>query len=256
MTRTRYAKKTVALATALPPCALCSVRTLGVCARSDDHELDRLEARKVYQGHSKGTTLAYPGEPLSHVGTIMVGIASLSRIMEDGRRQIIGLLHPGDFLGRPGRPVTPFLVEAVTDVELCGFEHRWFDELLATSPQLHARLTEVIQDELDAAREWMVMLGRKSAREKICSFLVYLAYRQNKMRSKQCHSSQVVINLAMTRNQIADFLGMTLETVSRQFTALANDGMIAPAGRNSIRIPDFRMLLEATGDDSDGGVIA
>jgi CRP/FNR family transcriptional regulator len=229
---------------------------MGVCARSGDDELGRLEATKVYRLHLKGSTLAYPGEPLSHVGTIMVGMASLSRIMEDGRRQTIGWLHPGDFLGRPGRPVTPFLVEALTDVELCGFEHRWFDELLATSPQLHARLTEVMQDELDTAREWMVMLGRKSAREKICSFLVYLTYRQNHLRSERRPSSQDVITLVMTREQIADFLGTTLETVSRQFTALAKEGMIAPAGRNSIRIPDFRMLLEATGDDSDGGVIA
>jgi CRP/FNR family transcriptional regulator len=177
--------------------------------------------------------------------------------MEDGRRQMIGLLHPGDFLGHPGRQNTPFMVEAVTDVELCAFEHGAFDTLLANAPQLHSRLIEVAQDELDAAREWMLLLGRKSAREKICSYLVYLGSRQSRLGAAgRFPSSPEIIYLQMTREQIADFLALTIETVSRQFSSLARDGVTAPAGRHAVRIPDFRDLMEAAGEDGDGGVIA
>jgi CRP/FNR family transcriptional regulator len=177
--------------------------------------------------------------------------------MEDGRRQVIGLLHPGDFLGHPGRQTTPFMVDAISDVELCGFQHKSFDSLLAKAPQLHSRLLEVIQDELDAAREWMLLLGRKSAREKICSFLVYLVYRQKKLRTTdRFPRSPGIVYLQMTREQIADFLALTLETVSRQFSSLARDGLTAPAGKQALHIPSFRNLLEAANEDSDGGVIA
>jgi CRP/FNR family transcriptional regulator len=244
-------------AASLPDCATCPVRSIGVCARSGEAELSRLERTKKHRQHRAGTALAYPGDTLSHVGTVMAGLASLSRVMEDGRRQTIGLLHPGDFLGHPGRRTTPFLIEAVTDVELCAFEYRAFDRLLATAPQLHARLVEVTEDELDAARAWMLLLGRKSAREKLCSFLVYLGCRQSKPNlSGRFPSSPEIIYLEMTREQIADFLALTLETVSRQFSSLARDGVTAPAGRHAVRIPDFRDLLEAAGEDRDGGVIA
>lgn len=247
----------LALAAALPECARCPVRSVGVCARSGEQELRWLEDAKVYRQHRAGSTLAYPGETLAHVGTIMHGLASLSRVMEDGRRQMIGLLHPGDFLGHPGRQTTPFMVDAITDVELCGFQYKAFDRLLAKAPQLHSRLVEVVQDELDAAREWMLLLGRKSAREKICSFLVYLVYRQSKLRTTDRFPlSPEIIYLQMTREQIADFLALTLETVSRQFSSLARDGLTAPAGKQALHIPSFRNLLDAAGEDSDGGVIA
>ena len=241
----------------LPDYAPCPVRSIGICASSGQQELRWLEDAKLHRQYLAGHSLAYPGEPLAHVGTIMNGLASLSRVMEDGRRQVIGVLHPGDFLGHPGRKTTPFMVEAITDVELCGFQYQAFDRLLATMPQLHSRLLEVMQDELDAARDWMLLLGRKTAREKICSFLVYLTYRQSKVRTDDRFPlSPGIVYLQMTREQISDCLALTLETVSRQFSALAKEGITAPAGRQSVHIPNFRNLLDAAGEDSDGGVIA
>lgn len=240
----------------LPACAACQIRSLGVCARSHDAEIARLEATKRYRSYPAGTTIAFEGDTLNHVGTVMLGQASLSRILANGRRQTVGLLHPGDFLGRPGRPVTPFTVETITDVELCSFGYKVFDDLLSRSPDLHAKFTEIMLDELDAARDWMVMLGRKTAREKLCSFLIYLAYRQNRGGSMPQSVDPIAVYAPMTRDQIADFLSLTMETVSRQMTELRRDGLCEPVSRHKLRLPDFNALLVASGEDADGGMWA
>jgi CRP/FNR family transcriptional regulator len=240
----------------LPSCALCQIKEVGVCARSGAQELEWLEKSKAYRHYPAGSIIALPGSELSHIGTVMIGLASLSRVLEDGRRQTIGILHPGDFLGRPGRAETPFLVEAVTDVDLCGFGNEVFTRLLAKSPDLHARLIELMLDELDAARDWLVMLGQKSAREKFCGFFVYLTYRQHRLRPASLpRDPECTVHLPMTREQVADFLALSMETVSRQFSALIEEGLIRPIDRYRFALPDFRALLEAAGDDEDGGVL-
>ena len=158
----------------LPACAACEIRSIGVCAKSGADELAWLEDAKIYRTYASGDVIAHAGRRLPFVGSVMVGVASLSRVFEDGRHQSVGLLMPGDFLGRPGRPQTFFDVIAVTDVELCGFQHKAFDLMLEQAPELRARMVEVMLDELDAARAWMVMLGRKTAREKISSLIAIL----------------------------------------------------------------------------------
>ena len=242
---------------ALPSCALCQMREIGVCSRSGEEELEWLEASKSYRHYPAGSVIAMPGERLSHIGTVMIGLASLSRILEDGRRQTIGLLHPGDFLGRPGRLQTPFLVEAVTNVDLCGFSNDAFSRILGRAPDLHGRLLELMMDELDAARDWMVMLGRKTAREKMCAFFVYLTYRQHRERGEtRPAAKELIVHLPMTRDKIGDFLALSMETVSRQFGALAEEGLIRPLDRYRFVLPDFQLLIEAAADDDDGAILS
>ncbi len=92
----------------------------------------------------------------------MTGAATLSKMMEDGRRQMVGLLTPGDFIGRPGREKTPFDVTAVADALICRFRKPDFEALMNQSPHISMRLLEMTMDELDAARHWMMILGRKT----------------------------------------------------------------------------------------------
>jgi CRP/FNR family transcriptional regulator len=112
------------------------------------------------------------------------------------------------------------------------------------------RLLEMTLDELDAAREWMLLLGRKTAREKIASLLALLARRDAAAKGR----GGVVFDLPLTREEMADYLGLTLETVSRQMTALRKDGVIALDGTRHVRVADFDRLLDETGDDTDGDV--
>lgn len=232
-------------------CGACPIRHRAVCSRCDGDELLMLEAMKSYRSYEAGEVILWRGEPLQFVASVVQGVANLSKTLEDGRTQMVGLLLPSDFIGRPGRTHVDFDVTATTDVTLCRFERAPFEHLIETTPHVAQRLMELALDELDAARDWMILLGRKSAREKIATFLDLLARRGN-MDNAQ---GQIALDMPMTRDQIANFLGLTLETVSRQFNALKKDGIIAFSGRKELVVLDLIALRQDTGDDSDGGMI-
>jgi CRP/FNR family transcriptional regulator len=139
-------------------------------------------------------------------------------------------------------------------VTLCCFRRKPFEQLLMTTPHVAERLLDMTLDELDAAREWMLILGRKTAREKIASLLAIIARRESVIGMSPL-SGQININLPLTREAMADYLGLTLETVSRQISALKREGIIHLDGKRRIRVDDFQALLLETGDDMDGGMI-
>ena len=158
-------------------CQECPIRHRAVCAKCDTVELELLNAMKSYRNFSAGEVILWRGEPLQFVASLVSGAASLSKTMEDGRTQMVGLLLPSDFIGRPGRAEIEFDVTAMTDVTLCCFDRKSFERLVDDTPHVAQRLMELALDELDAAREWMLLLGRKSAREKIATFIEMLARR-------------------------------------------------------------------------------
>jgi CRP/FNR family transcriptional regulator len=191
---------------------------------------------------------------MDFVGSVVTGIATLTQTMEDGRRQMVGLLLPSDFVGRPGRDTAAYDVVATTDLVMCCFRKKPFEEMMVSTPHVGQRLLEMTLDELDAAREWMLLLGRKTAREKIASLIAIIARRDASLKMADSGGS-VVVDLPLTREAMSEYLGLTLETVSRQISALRKDGIIVIEGKRHITIPDFERLLEEAGDDSDGGFL-
>ena len=234
-------------------CGSCPIRHQAVCSRCEPDELDVLEEIKYYRSYEAGQPIIWSGDQLDFVATVVVGIASLTQTMEDGRTQMVGLLLPSDFLGRPGREHSIFDVTAVTDVTLCCFRRKPFEKLLNSTPHISQRLLEMTLDDLDAVREWMLILGRKSAREKIASLLAIIARRNSRLHLGS--SDGFDFDLPLTREAMADYLGLTLETVSRQMSALRKDGVIELGGSRKVLIPDFERLIQETGDDSDGGTL-
>jgi CRP/FNR family transcriptional regulator len=235
-------------------CSECPIRHRAVCARCDDTELSRLEQIKYYRSFQAGQTLIWAGDRMEFVGSVVSGIASMTQTMEDGRRQMVGLLLPSDFVGRPGRATAAFDVTATTDLVMCCFRTKPFEELMTTTPHVAQRLLEMTLDELDAAREWMLLLGRKTAREKIASLVLIIARRDAALQVRRS-DDRPSIDLPLTREEMADYLGLTLETVSRQISALRRDGVIELEGNRRVHIPDMDRLMEEAGDDSDGGMI-
>ncbi|NNU78951.1 Crp/Fnr family transcriptional regulator [Halovulum dunhuangense] len=236
-------------------CENCPIRHRAVCAHCESDELEVLEGMKSYKTYAPGEPVVWAGDPMPHVASVVNGVASISRTMEDGRRQMVGLLLPSDFLGRPGRSQAAFDVTAATELTVCRFERKPFEKLLETTPSISRRLLEMTLDELDAAREWMVLLGRKTAREKIASLLVILARREISLRPGVV-PGRLSFDLMITREAMADYLGLTIETVSRQITALRKDGVIELGTKRQITVPDFSRLMDEAGDDSDGDHIA
>ena len=206
-------------------CSECPIRHRAVCARCETDELNRLEQIKYYRSFQAGQTIIWSGDRMEFVGSVVSGIATLTQTMEDGRRQMVGLLLPSDFVGRPGRATAAFDVTATTDLVMCCFRKKPFEELMATTPHIAQRLLEMTLDELDAA--------------------LHLRRAQGKLS----------VDLPLTREEMADYLGLTLETVSRQISALKKDGVITLEGNRHVQIPDLDRLLEEAGDDSDGGML-
>lgn len=235
-------------------CSDCPIRHSAVCARCEPDELYELEQIKYYRNYESGQAVAWAGDEMSFVASVVKGVATLSQTLEDGRTQMVGLLLPSDFIGRPGRTSSPYDVTAVSDVTLCCFRRRPFEELMARTPHIGQRLLDMTLDELDAAREWMLILGRKTAREKIASLLSIIARRDAAVQMRAAHG-RMTFDLPLTREAMADYLGLTLETVSRQMSALKRDGVIELEGKRHVTVPDMDRLMEEAGDDSDGGFL-
>jgi CRP/FNR family transcriptional regulator len=233
-------------------CSECPIRHRAVCAQCSDDELEVLENLKSYKSFKAGEPILWRGDTLTYVGSLVQGVATLSKTMEDGRTQMVGLLLPSDFIGRPGRSEIDFDVVAVTDVTLCCFQRKPFEALIASTPHIAQRLVEMALDELDVAREWMLLLGRKTAREKIATFIHMLVQRQH---MGDAETTKLALVLPLTQEQIANYLGLTLETVSRQLGAMKKEGILRFSDRRNFEVANFPALHLATGDDSDGGML-
>ncbi|HHB81817.1 MAG TPA: Crp/Fnr family transcriptional regulator [Aliiroseovarius sp.] len=236
-------------------CGDCPIRYRAVCARCEPDELSRLEEIKYYRSYEAGQPVVWAGDHMEFVASVVTGMAALSQTMEDGRTQMVGLLLQSDFIGRPGRDSTPYDVTAITALTICCFRKKPFEELMTTTPHIGARLLEMTLDELDSAREWMLLLGRKTAHEKIASLLAIMATRESGLRLES-PGNGMAFDLPLTREAMADYLGLTLETVSRQISALKKTGTIQLEGKRRVVIPDVDKLLAETGDDVDGGVLS
>ena len=236
-------------------CVDCPIRHRAVCARCDADELALLEDIKYYRSFTAGQTIMWSGDRMDFVASVVSGVAALTQTMEDGRTQMVGLLLPSDFVGRPGRERATYTVTATSDLVMCCFRRKPFEQMLNSTPHIAHRLLEMTLDELDAAREWMLVLGRKTAREKIASLLAIIA-RRDSVLAKNAESNTLSFDLPLTREAMSDYLGLTLETVSRQISALKKDGVIVLEGKRRITVPNMDRLMEEAGDDSDGGFLS
>jgi len=232
------------------PCAHCAVRHKSVCSALNDAELNHLNRIAHTKRYETGQLIMSDEEPTDFFANVIVGVIKLEKTAADGRQQIVGLLFPSDFLGRAISSSNLYFAEAATDVELCCFAYREFERMLATYPGLERRLFESTLSELDAAREWMFLLGRKTAEEKVASFLHMIASRLPAVGCAHSPVNPVLsFQLPLTRADIADYLGLTIETVSRQLSRLKKRGAIELPSSRVVRVPDAAVLMRvATGD--------
>ncbi|MEL6279051.1 MAG: Crp/Fnr family transcriptional regulator [Pseudomonadota bacterium] len=234
-------------------CANCPIAERAVCAYCEPPELVELDQIKSYKTFEPGQEIVGAGEESVMVGSVVEGVVKLTKTLVDGRRQMVGLLFPSDFIGRAMRPTVEYDAVAATKVVLCAFPKSPFERLLKRTPHLEQRLLEMTLDELDAAREWLLLLGRKTAKEKVASFLCILAARTGEFEGADAGRKH--FQIPISREDMADYLGLTIETVSRQITALRKDGVIEIDGPRRIVVSDLAELMETAGDDAEGGII-
>ncbi len=223
-------------------CGRCSARAISVCGALNEAGLDRLAAIAEALTLPADATLAYEGDPAEHLFNITSGVVRVSKLLPDGRRQIVGFLFAGDFLGMAAGAVYPFSAEAVEPVTVCRFRRGAYRTLLAELPSLEAALLDRASHDLQAAQEHMLLLGRKSAAERLASFLLDVAARGPGGVRKGGE-----FPLPMSRSEIGDYLGLTIETVSRTLTKLKSAGVITLPTARSARVEDPERLRRLAG---------
>lgn len=220
-------------------CLACPARDSFLCSGFEDHELRHLAARATRFTLSKGKTLILEGDPVTDVYNVIEGEVMLSRVAMDGRRQILGFLGQGDFIGLTLAPEYQFSAEALTDARLCRFDRRSIDELMERFPAVARQVQRMGAAMVDHLLEMIFALGRKTAEERVASFLYYEAQRQG-----CCLDPAKELRLAMTRADMADYLGLTLETVSRIVSRLRKEGIVESRGQGRLRIRDLDALRQ------------
>ena len=223
-------------------CMSCVVRNRAICSTLNPDELGALSKLGRKQVVSRGQTLVWEGDESLVVANVIRGVLKLGVSTADGREQIVGVVFPSDFIGRPFGKESPYSVNALTDAEVCIFTRSSFDDFAKDHPDLQHKLLQRTLDELDRARQWMMLLGRKTASERIATLLLEIS---NRLGNTGCSSIAPFLDqfeLPMDRQQMGDVLGLTIETVSRQLTKLKEAEMIALPDRRTVVIKDRQRL--------------
>ena len=212
-----------------------------VVARSLREGLDALPGIGITVTAEPRQTIVVEGDPIDHYYRIVSGTVRLYRSFADGRRQVIDFLTGGDCFGLTGLDCHAHGVEAVSRVIMIRYPRHLLEAALQSDPDLACRLFRLACTELGRAQEQMLLLGRKSAEERIASFLVRLA------ATAGAGTTRPVVTLTMSRLDIADHLGLTIETVSRTLSRFKRDGLIDLPSRHEIalcRMDRIRALAE------------
>ena len=228
-------------------CDLCVVRNRAICSALDAHEVEALNAIGRKRNLRAGESLIWEGDDSVLVANVIDGVLKLSTGTKDGREQIVGVVYPSDFIGRPFGTKAGHGVTALTDARVCVFNRNDFDNFAREHPGLEHKLLQRTLGELDRTRRWMLLLGRKSAAEKLASFLLELVERLGEQGCESDGRAVTRLTLPFSRQQIADVLGLTIETVSRQFTRLKDEGVIALVSRRELAILDHEALAAEAG---------
>lgn len=182
----------------------------------------------------RGEALFFEGDAAEHYFELLRGTIRCCRLTQDGRRQIYRFAGPGQLLAIGCARRYGYSAEAVTEVAVRRRRLSALDPAMAVDGELRQRVIQSLRDELAATRSQMLLLGRMSAVEKLASFLMTLA--GDALEPGLC------IELPMTRGDIADYLGLTIETVSRKLNEMRGQGIIGLDGPSRVTIIDSERI--------------
>jgi len=197
--------------------------------------LERLQAHGARQSFARNEPIFSQDDPADQVYRIASGIVRLCRYMPDGRRYIVDFLLPGDLMGFVESPDLPVCAEAVTEVSLVSFPRASFDRLAEQNADVRAHLLRHLSNNLLTVQQHLFVLGCQKARERVASFLVRLADRMGVTCGDR-------LDLPMSRQDIADHLGLTIETISRTITGLRGTGAVLIPNAHQIVLRDMAAL--------------
>ena len=230
------------------PCETCPVRPITICRGLEAATLAGLRAMGTMQRLQAGDSVFHEGDPAKRVFMVTHGALKLYTLLADGRRQVTGFMFPGDFLGISVDEEYAFTVQALEQSELWWFSREAFDRFLAEHPEVERELYRLAAHELAEAQRQIVLLGRKAAHERLASFFLFLLRRSQRISGMPGSS----FDLPMSRIDIADYLGLTKETVSRMIAHLRGRGFIRLQSQNRVEVLDSDGLQAVADGEGDG----
>jgi len=224
-------------------CQSCKARGSSLCAAMADGELSALHAIGRRRTLPAGQAFNWAGDRNNHCATVVDGMLKVTASTSDGREQIVGLLFPGDFVGELFADDATLTVSALCETDLCTYPRTAFERTLEDHPRVERLLLRRTLLALGDARGRMLALGRRNARERIAGFLLDLVERTG----RPVESGGTRIAIPISRGEMADYLGLTIETVSRQLSQLKAAGILAFAkgdrGCTVLRETSLRAIL-------------
>lgn len=227
-------------------CDTCLVRNQALCGKFSRDELTAINQISRRRRLRAGQQIALDDETPEYFGILLSGSVKLTKVLPDGRQQIVGLLFPSDFFGRPFETQSGCHAEAATDVSMCAFPTAAFERLAREYPGIQHQLFRFALGQLTAAQDWMLLLGRKTAREKVVSLFLMIASRWRETGCAPANGgNRIEFLLPLSRSDIADYLGLTLETVSRQLRILKSEELIRLNGARGVTVLDIEKLRQS-----------
>jgi CRP/FNR family transcriptional regulator, anaerobic regulatory protein len=228
-------------------CDRCGSRVAGLCQPLDIAAIDEISSEAQQMTLPAHSAVFREGDPAGKVFTLIEGFAKLTRLLPDGKQQVVGFRFAGDIIGYTTLAHYPFDAELLTEARLCRLERGQLDGLLRRYPKLERRMLDLCVQELTATQEQLVTVGRRSAEARVAAFLLSLVEA-----SRRRGESKPVLEMPMTRADIADFLGLTLETVSRSLTAFRKRGWIREPAHQRMELLNPAALAALAEGSIDG----
>ena len=224
-------------------CARCPVRDRAACSALNEEERAALAVAGRTRTLAPGETLFIAGDEETSCATLIKGALKVTSTNREGEERILALVHPAGFVGELFQPFAHYDVVALTDTQLCTFARTDMEQAIGKYPALAHALLRRSQEDLHATRQLLELTGQNSAGEKVASLILAFAGAAS---DSPCHPAQH-FELPLTRGEMANMLGLTIETVSRQLSKLEKAGAICREGARGIELIDPAQLLHSGG---------
>lgn len=229
-------------------CSTCAIHNRSVCHAASPEAMAQLNRISHIRRFPRGTVIQPQGEVSDIVGNIIEGVVKLSSASASGDDHIVGLLFPSDFFGRLFAEESRFAYEAVTDVTLCAMNKSGFERFLNDHPEVEHEMLKAKLDELDAVREWAAITNGHTTMQRVATLLFVFSRRsKNQHREPEDHSPPVV-HVPLSRRDIADYLGTTPETLSRNIQTLARAKVIRIINAKHFELLNAGELIRHSGE--------
>ena len=226
----------------------CSIYNRTVCRAGSVEDIAQLNRISHQRTYPRGSVIQAQGEHCTIVGNIVEGVVKLSSTSVNGDDHIVGLLFPSDFFGRLFAEESRFSYEAATDVTLCTMSKPGFERFLDDHPAFEREMLKAKLDELDAVREWAAITNGHTTMQRIATLLYVFSRRSINQHLHGVAPETHIVHIPLSRRDIADYLGTTPETLSRNIQTLARGKVIRNINAKHFELLDPAELIRHSGE--------